>query len=78
MTSTHTHARDAVATGALTAAHRRDHAHVDDACVPHSIEVVHLGERAVMVCHDCRTDSGFLPSRDAEQIARAHEADTAA
>ena len=45
----------------IDAAHRRDHHHGDNgACRPHLIEVVHLGRRAVAVCHDCRRDSGFL------------------
>ena len=47
----------------MAAIHRRDHAlGVDDECChPHVVEVVHLGSRAVCVCHDCRLDSGFLP-----------------
>lgn len=74
MTITSNTARDAVAAGALAAAHRRDHQHDTDRCTPHCVEVVHLGRRAVMVCHDCRSDSGFLPTPLAESLARAHTA----
>jgi len=58
---------------AAAAAHRRDHHHeTTPMCHPHIVEVVHLGPRAVMICHDCATDSGFLPDRDAEAVAVAH------
>jgi hypothetical protein len=63
-----------VAACTMTAAHRRDHDHslsVDD-CHPHVVEVVHLGGRALTVCHDCRLDSGFLPRREAEALAAGH------
>ena len=67
----------AVAACTVDAAHRRDHHHGDDeACHPHLIEVVHLGRRAVAVCHDCRRDSGFLPERDADRLAYAHRQET--
>ncbi len=65
--------------GACTAAaaHRRDHHHAAAAtCQPHAVEVVHLGHRAVMVCHDCESDSGFLPEREAEAVALVHRAET--
>lgn len=67
-----------VASCTLSAAHRRDHTHEDTSgpCHPHTVEVVHLGEQAAMVCHDCRTDSGFVPHRDAEHQARTHRHDT--
>jgi len=69
---------DPVATCTLDAVHRRDHQHgEDEACHPHLIEVVHLGRRAVVVCHDCRRDSGFLPERDADRLASAHREETA-
>jgi hypothetical protein len=59
------------------AAHRRDHHHVaSSSCHPHVVEVVHLGHRAVAVCHDCESDSGFLPERDAEAVAAAHRSGT--
>ena len=60
-----------VAACTMAAAHRRDHKHnlgADD-CHPHVVEIVHLGRRAVTVCHDCRLDSGFLPGREAEALA---------
>ena len=68
---------DPVAACTVDAVHRRDHHHPDDqACHPHLIEVVHLGRRAVAVCHDCRRDSGFLPERDADRLAMAHRQET--
>ena len=58
----------------MAAAHRRDHDHSLTAgdCHPHVVEVVHLGGRAVTVCHDCQLDSGFLPRRQAEALAAGH------
>jgi hypothetical protein len=77
--STSTPRHDPVATCTVDAVHRRDHQHGgDEACRPHLIEVVHLGRRAVVVCHDCRRDSGFLPERDADRLASAHREETAA
>jgi hypothetical protein len=68
---------DPVAACTVDAVHRRDHDHAPDgACHPHLIEVVHLGRRAVAVCHDCRRDSGFLPERDADRLAAAHRDET--
>lgn len=63
-----------VAASTVAAAHRRDHQHRESAeeCHPHAVEVVHLGHRAVAVCHDCRADSGFVPEREAETLARQH------
>jgi hypothetical protein len=63
-----------VAACTMAAAHRRDHDHGlgDDACHPHVVEIVHLGRRAVCVCHDCQLDSGFLPCREAEALAAGH------
>lgn len=63
-----------VATCTMAAAHRRDHEHRLDSeeCHPHAVEVVHLGPRAVCVCHDCRADSGFLPRGEAEALAADH------
>ena len=67
-------ALDQVAASTIMAAHRRDHEHgVRTAqCHPHAVEVVHLGDRAVMVCHDCGTDTGFLPHRHADRLAHEH------
>ncbi|MDZ5619703.1 hypothetical protein [Nocardioides bizhenqiangii] len=63
-----------VAACTMAAVHRRDHEHRvgADSCHPHVVEVVHLGARAVCVCHDCRLDSGFLPRREAEMMAAGH------
>lgn len=63
-----------VAACTIGAAHRRDHEHgrTGETCHPHVVEVVHLGTRAVCVCHDCRLDSGFLPRREAEAMAAGH------
>ena len=63
-----------VAACTMAATHRRDHEHGagDECCHPHVVEVVHLGTRAVCVCHDCRLDSGFLPRREAEDMAADH------
>lgn len=66
-----------VAACTAAAAHRRDHHHAAAmTCHPHAVEVVHLGHRAVMVCHDCESDSGFLPEREAEAVAHAHRIQT--
>lgn len=66
-----------VAACTAAAAHRRDHHHTDPmTCHPHSVEVVHLGHRAVTVCHDCESDTGFLPEREAEAVAYAHRNQT--
>lgn len=63
-----------VAEVTTVAAHRRDHRHPpgEDACHPHVVEVVHLGSRAVVVCHDCGADSGFLPHHAADGVAVEH------
>ena len=63
-----------VAACTMAAAHRRDHEHRvgAESCHPHAVEVVHLGSRAVCVCHDCRLDSGFLPARAAAALAAGH------
>jgi hypothetical protein len=74
--STHHHSAP-VAACTVDASHRRDHDHGDDrVCRPHLIEVVHLGRRAVAVCHDCCRDSGFLPEREADRLAYAHREET--
>jgi hypothetical protein len=68
----------AVAACTMAAAHRRDHVHSPgaDQCHPHVVEVVHLGHRAVTVCHDCRLDSGFVPRHEAESLAAGHREQT--
>ena len=74
----HEPSMDPVAACLVDAVHRRDHRHGDEgACRPHLIEVVHLGRRAVAVCHDCHQDSGFLPERDADRMASTHRQETA-
>lgn len=67
-----------VALCAAQAAHRRDHSHPTAAgvCRPHVVEVVHLGQQAVVVCHDCGDDSGFIPVRAAEKLAGSHRVTT--
>lgn len=67
-----------VAACTVTAVHRRDHHHplAGQACHPHTVEVVLLGQRAVTVCHDCGTDSGFVPQRLAERLADGHRGQT--
>ena len=75
--STPEQSHDPVAACTVDAVHRRDHHHVgEESCHPHLIEVVHLGSRAVAVCHDCGRDSGFLPERDADRLAAAHRDET--
>ena len=67
----------AVAACTAAAAHRRDHRHEpQQECHPHDIEVVHLGQLAVAVCHDCAADSGFVPEREAETISSMHRQST--
>ena len=66
-----------VAVCTAAAAHRRDHHHrVDASCHPHAVEVVGLGRRAVAVCHDCQSDTGFLSQREAEALAQLHRSQT--
>jgi hypothetical protein len=67
-----------VAACTATAAHGRDHDHPSDVqcCHPHVVQVVYLGTRALTVCHDCRTDPGFLPHREAERLATEHRDQT--
>ena len=67
----------AVAACTAAAAHRRDHAHrTDDECHPHAVEVVRLGHRAFVICHDCGSDTGFIPAREAEDLCVAHRRST--
>ena len=77
--STHEQSDDPVAACTVDAVHRRDHHHEgEETCHPHLIEIVHLGRRAVAVCHDCCRDSGFVPERDADRLASVHRHETAA
>jgi hypothetical protein len=77
--STPEQSNDPVAACTVDAVHRRDHHHEgEETCHPHLIEVIHLGRRAVAVCHDCCRDSGFLAERDADLLASAHRRETTA
>jgi hypothetical protein len=69
-----------VAESTTAAAHRRDHEHHagEGTCHPHDVEVVHLGDQAFAVCHDCQSDSGYLPHRRAEDVALEHRRHTVA
>lgn len=71
--------RAVVADATCQAAHRRDHGHSVRApgCHPHSVEVVHLGNRAFAICHDCGSDTGFLAERVAQVTAEEHRRSTA-
>jgi hypothetical protein len=60
----------------LHAVHRRDHAHVEACCHPHSVEVVHLGSASIAVCHDCGYESGFHTVRECERAAADHRVST--
>ncbi len=68
-----------VADATCRAAHRRDHGHSVRAsgCHPHAVEVVHLGDRAFAICHDCGVDTGFLAERQAQRAAEEHRRCTA-
>lgn len=61
----------------LVAVHRRDHAHHEESCHPHQIEVVGLGHAAMAVCHDCRFEFGFEDRHTCEQAAVDHRLATA-
>lgn len=67
-----------VAACTVSAAHGRDHDHGlgVECCHPHAVLVVYLGQSALTVCRDCRTDSGFLPYREAERLAEGHRHQT--
>lgn len=60
----------------LCAVHRRDHAHGDESCHPHQVEVVHFGPASIAVCHDCGFESGFHSMRDCERAAGLHRSIT--
>lgn len=67
---------EAVVRSMLAAVHRRDHAHAGATCRPHQVEVIHLGNASVAVCHDCGFESPFLPVRECERSAEDHRAIT--
>jgi hypothetical protein len=67
-----------VALSTAAAVHRRDHIHDDgEPCHPHVVEVIGLGPHAMVVCHDCARDTGFMEARRAEEIAQRHRRLTA-
>ena len=67
-----------VAVSTASAVHRRDHVHQDgQACHPHVVEVIGLGHSAMVVCHDCARDTGFMDGRRAEEVAVRHRRLTA-
>ena len=67
-----------VASSTASAVHRRDHAHGDDeVCHPHVVEVIGLWHSAMVVCHDCARDTGFMEARRAEEVAARHRRLTA-
>jgi hypothetical protein len=66
-----------VALSTTAAVHRRDHVHADESCHPHVVEVIGLGPHAMVVCHDCAKDTGFMDGRRAEEIAERHRRLTA-
>ena len=68
---------DPIVRAMLAAVHRRDHAHADVPCAPHSVEVVHLGSASIAVCHDCVFESGFHTVRECERAASDHRYATA-
>jgi len=67
-----THATEPIVRAMLAAVHRRDHEHSESKCHPHSVEVVHLGNASIAVCHDCNFESGFHTVRDCERAASEH------
>lgn len=69
----------ALADATCQASHRRDHGHTvrKPECHPHAVEVVHLGDRAFAICHDCCIDTGFGPERSAQRAADEHRRLTA-
>jgi hypothetical protein len=67
-----------VALSTASAGHRRDHVHEDgQACHPHVVEVIGLGHSAMVVCHDCARDTGFMVAKRAEEVAQRHRRLTA-
>lgn len=66
-----------VAENTAGAVHRRDHSHGGDTCHPHVVEVVGLGWRGLVVCHDCDLDSGFTELHQATHLAEEHRELTA-
>jgi hypothetical protein len=67
-----------VAASTASAVHRRDHVHESgQACHPHAVEVIGLGHQAMVVCHDCGSDTGFMDFRRADLVATRHRRLTA-
>ena len=67
-----------VASSTASAVHRRDHVHEDgQVCHPHAVEVIGLGHSAMVVCHDCARDTGFMEARRADEVALRHRRLTA-
>jgi hypothetical protein len=68
---------ESIVASMLAAVHRRDHGHPDSSCRPHQVEVIHLGNASIAVCHDCSFESEFLSMRDCERTAGDHRMATA-
>ena len=66
-----------VALSTAMAVHRRDHVHDGESCHPHVVEVIGLGSHAMVVCHDCAKDTGFMDGHRAEEVAERHRRLTA-
>lgn len=67
-----------VALSTASAVHRRDHLHAaGQTCHPHVVEVIGLGHSAMVVCHDCGSDTAFMDARRAELVAARHRRMTA-
>jgi hypothetical protein len=67
-----------VALSTVDAVHRRDHTHTTgQACHPHAVEVIGLGHSAMVVCHDCASDTAFMDLRRADLVAERHRRMTA-
>lgn len=68
----------AVALSTVDAVHRRDHTHTTgQSCHPHAVEVIGLGHHAMVVCHDCGSDTAFMDGRRADLVAERHRRMTA-
>ena len=73
-----TNAATPVALSTADAVHRRDHTHTaEQACHPHVVEVIGLGHSAMVVCHDCHSDTAFMDARRADLVAERHRRMTA-
>ena len=73
-----TNATRPVALSTAVAVHRRDHTHpAGQDCHPHAVEVIGLGHSAMVVCHDCGSDTAFMDARRADAVAERHRRMTA-